>query len=249
MNTLQTTFRSTEVRIADDDPVTIVLKDVADALGYRDAGVMKRSIKERYCVTHEVRDASGRINRMICVTRPGLSQALATLQPQDAEKREKVDSFQDWLYEEVLESIYDTGSYEMGEREERQPVPSDDPIIQMRQEQLQAQREREEMKSEISQLREERDQALKQLEAAPKPQVDVPEKDVRDEVGDLVRSHAFANGDFGRAWTRLYKEYRQRAGIDLKRRAGNRDDANALDIAEELDVIDELYRVAYDLYA
>lgn len=111
MQQLQATFHSADVRIVNGRPVTVVLKDVADALGYRDAHRIKRSIKEKYLVTHTVGDTSGRDQKMLCVTRPGLSQALATLRPQDPEKRRKVEAFQDWLYEEVLESIYDTGSY------------------------------------------------------------------------------------------------------------------------------------------
>jgi prophage antirepressor-like protein len=237
------TFDGVGVRIVENDPVTVVLKDVADALGYT-ASNLKRSIKEKYRVPHKVKDAAGRRQEMICVTRPGLTQALATLTPRDDEKRVVVDDFQDWLYEEVMESIYDTGSYSVGGDK-----LEDDPIIKMRRDQLQAQREREEMKREISTLREERNKALKQLDQARSPDAEVPEKGVRSEINELVRAHAYANGDFGPAWRRLYKEYRQRAGIDLDRRASNRGDATKLDIADELGVLEELYRVAYDLYA
>ena len=111
MQGLQATFHNSEVRIIDENPVTVVLKDVADAVGYT-ASNLKRSVKDKYRVLHRVKDASGRPNDMICVTRPGLSQALASLRPKDEEKRRKVDAFQDWLYEEVLEAIYETGSYQ-----------------------------------------------------------------------------------------------------------------------------------------
>jgi len=246
-DTVQTTFRDIPVRMVDDDPPTLVLKDVADALGYR-APDLKRSIKGKYLKGVENVHTPGGPQKMTCVTRPGISQALATLKPQSTEKQEAVESFQDWLYEDLLEEVYNTGSYNA-----EPDVPAeyaDDPIIQMRRDQLKAKRERKEMKSEISELREERDEARKQLAEAREPEVDIPEKGVQSEINDLVRSHAFATGDYSAAYRRLYKTYRQRAGIDLSRRANNRvGDVSALDVADELGVLEEVYRVAYDLYA
>lgn len=110
MQQLQATFHDIDVRIGSEDPLTIVVSDVAKALGYRDANTIKRSIKDKYLGTRTVRTPGGP-QQMTCVTRPGLSQALATLRPQDPAKRKKVEAFQDWLYEEVLEQIYETGTY------------------------------------------------------------------------------------------------------------------------------------------
>ena len=106
---LHTTFHDIDVRIVDTNPVTVVLKDVSEALGYQ-TGHLKRAIKEKYKGFHLV-DTPGGAQKMSCVTRPGLSQALATLQPQDTDKQELLEEFQTWLYEEVLESIYETGQY------------------------------------------------------------------------------------------------------------------------------------------
>lgn len=118
LKAMRSMFHETAVRIVSDDPVTIVLKDVADALGYR-AADLNRSLSDESSVVHKVHDASGRPNDMICVTRPGLSRLLATLRPQDEKKREKLDKFQDWLYKDVLESIYDTGSYRTQQAQEQ----------------------------------------------------------------------------------------------------------------------------------
>jgi len=118
MQQLQATFHNAEVRIVNDSPVTVVLSDVSKALGYRDAHRLKGSIDDKYMGTETVGTPGGP-QKMICVTRPGLSQALATLRPQDDDKRRKVEAFQDWLYEDVLESIYETGSY----RGDGAPVP------------------------------------------------------------------------------------------------------------------------------
>lgn len=107
-------FHGTDVRIVGDDPVTVVLKDVADALGYHHTPHLGRHIKAKYKVVHVV-DTPGGPQEMSCVTRPGLTQALATLQPRDDAKRSAVEDFQDWMYEDVMESIYDTGGYHVGQ--------------------------------------------------------------------------------------------------------------------------------------
>jgi len=112
--TLTKVFHGTDVRIVDDDPVTVVLKDVAQALGYLQPSDLGRHIKSKYKAKHEVLTPGGR-QEMTCVTRPGLTQALATLQPRDDAKRAAVEDFQDWMYEDVMESIYETGSYHAGD--------------------------------------------------------------------------------------------------------------------------------------
>ena len=99
-------FNGEELRIVDDSPVTIVLKDVADALGYKDAYRLKRSIKDKYKGHHTVGTPGGE-QKMLTVTRPGLSQLLATLRPQDDDKTEAVEAFQTWLYEDLLEDVYE----------------------------------------------------------------------------------------------------------------------------------------------
>lgn len=68
-------FADSDIRIVNDDPVTVVLADVAKALGYRDSSTISRSIKDKYLVTHKVCDAVGRLQSMTCVTRPGLTDA------------------------------------------------------------------------------------------------------------------------------------------------------------------------------
>jgi len=83
MPQLQATFDSAHVRIVDDSPVTVVLKDVGDALGYR-APDLSRSIKDKYKSTRKLHDASGRPNDMICVTYNGLVDALQRVRKPEA---------------------------------------------------------------------------------------------------------------------------------------------------------------------
>lgn len=160
---LSPTFRSTEIRIVDDNPVTVVLKDVSDALGYRDAHRMKRTIKDKYCVTHKVGDATGRPNKMICVTRPGLTQALATLRPQDTEKAELIEQFQDWMYEDVMESVYDTGGYHVGQSGDGAPS-GDLTTLDLAEQMLKTMREQQERLRDVEQKQEETTQRLDDVE-------------------------------------------------------------------------------------
>ena len=98
-------FEGSELRVVDDDPITVVLADIARPLGYTTAN-LSRSIKDKYKGLHYVKTPGGS-QKMLTTTRPGLSALLATLNPQDPQKAEKVERFQDWLYEDLLESYYE----------------------------------------------------------------------------------------------------------------------------------------------
>jgi len=106
-----------------------VLKDVADVLGYHNAKDISRHIDAQYIIKHSVLDDSTtRSHLMICTTRPGLSQVLTTLEPQDTDRQELLQSFRDWVFGDVLESIYDTGGYQV---DGSKPQSSHDELMQM----------------------------------------------------------------------------------------------------------------------
>jgi len=217
MEQLQATFHDATVRIVDEHPVTVVLKDVANVVGYT-ASNLKRAIKPKYRALHEVKDTTGRKQNMICVTRPGLSQALATLTPQDPAKRRKVEAFQDWLYEDVLESIYDTGSY----THEPQEQPND-PVLMLAQATTQIREEQIALREEQARAREEREQGRrerKQLEE----QIQTRQlsedtgtrscESMRQEAHRLVRDRG--HGSYQDRWHRVYDALLDRIGVDMR---------------------------------
>lgn len=225
MQQLQATFHNAEVRIVDDSPVTVVLKDVANSIGYR-AADLSRSIKDKYKGTHKVHTPGG-TQEMICVTRPGLSQVLATLRPQDPEKRRKVEAFQDWIYEDVLEAIYETGSYQ---GDSAPASHQEDPILsladatrQIRERQIQIEDRLDRLEEQTEQQERRRLDAQRQLKQLPPAEVDAPDKSDRAKLNEIVRAYVAAtDSTYPSAWRDLYREIRYRLRIDVRKRAKNR---------------------------
>ena len=248
MEQLQLTFHNADVRIVSKDPVTVVLKDVGDALGYR-APDLKRSIKDKYCVVHKVHDASGRPNDMICVTRPGLSQMLAGLKPRKTSKREKVEQFQDWLYEEVLESIYDTGGY-------NHKGSTQSPISEELQQTLQTiaqgtaqlQQMQQQTRQELHEVKEDVDQKLQNRQLSEDLQKRSAES-MREEINRLVRGAASNGaGHFAMLYDHIYDDVAEQTGLDVRQKYRDRGSKSILQMltTNEMGVVLESARYLYD---
>lgn len=82
-----------------------VAADIAAVLGYHDATSMVRTVRDHQKGTHPVRTSNGVMQDMIIISRAGLSRLIMRSDKEDA------DRFQDWVTDEVLESIADTGTY------------------------------------------------------------------------------------------------------------------------------------------
>jgi len=106
MNELTTkVFQNINVRVLDESgTLKFVMKEVADALGYKLATNFSKLINDKYKGISEVNTLGGP-QEMLTVTEPGLYQALARSQ------QPKAEPFQDWVFEEVLPSIRKTGKY------------------------------------------------------------------------------------------------------------------------------------------
>lgn len=98
-------FESQDVRFVDGKPVAI---DVAKALGYKDpANAVFRLVKER--------------NKGVCKTQtPGGMQSVTVLEEAGiyqlifGSKLPSAERFQDWVFEEVLPTLRETGTYTVG---------------------------------------------------------------------------------------------------------------------------------------
>ena len=252
MDQLKATFNGADVRIISTDPVTVVVKDIADVIGYR-AGDLKRAIKDKYTMLHLVQDASGRPSEMICATRPGISQALATLKPQDTARRKAVEGFQDWIYEDVLESIYDTGSYH-----EDQPAPEtpDDPVLmladatrQLRSKQIEIEERLDDMEERQQRSERQRLDAQQELRRLPEAEVEAPHKQPRAKLNEIVRAYAGATHTRPQdAWRELYRELYYRLNINVDVRAKNRG-ISKIEVLDRCNLLMSAYAIAQKIFA
>ena len=248
MEQLTANFHNADVRIADTEPLLIVVSDVAKALGYRDAHTIKRTIKDKYLCTHDVRTAKG-VREMICATRPGISQALATLKPQSTEKRKAVEAFQDWIYEDVLESIYETGRYE-ADADDTGPTPAydEDPIIQIRKRQIDLERRVDRLEEREAENEDRRLDAQRKLRSLPEAETDVPEKSARARLNEIVRAYAAATGtQHSSAWRMLYREISYRLGVNITARSRNRG-IRKIQVLDDDGLLDDAYSVARKIF-
>lgn len=105
----------------------------------------------------------------------------------------------------------------------------------------------------MSQIEAERNEALAALDEIPNPTVEAESLTTRSKLNRLVRDYSSAKAiEFREVWRRLYREFKDRYHIDLKQRAKNASAATgrnfkALDVCEQLNLIEELYAVAFEL--
>lgn len=140
-------------------------------------------------------------------------------------------------------------------------APAEDPLLaqleamaRMRREALAREARLEAVEASLGALEEERRRRLADREnraLAPEPEVGPAELPLRARVNRLVRGWAYEHGgDYQAAYNELYREYRDRYHTDLKARAAHAGaGVGALDIAEQLGVLEEVYAVTHELYA
>ena len=102
MEQVITALRDADIRIVEMDPLTVVLKDVADLIGYR-APDLKRSIRDEYTSAESV-ETSGGPQQMICAHIVGVMQALARVRSANAKKMlEDMGCEVDWHFPTSIE--------------------------------------------------------------------------------------------------------------------------------------------------
>lgn len=106
-------FEGHNIRIVTDEQGEpwFVAKDIAIALGYRDAANMTRNLKDHQQGTQNVSTPGG--NQMMAViNEPGLYRAVLK------SRTESTERFQDWVTDEVLPSIRKNGGYIVGQEQD-----------------------------------------------------------------------------------------------------------------------------------
>lgn len=116
------------------------------------------------------------------------------------------------------------------------------------QRQIETQRQLDLVKSDVATIKQiqlDAELALKELPPATKP---VPVKTTRSSLNKLIREYCHKTSvRHNDAWRELYREFKYRFHIDLSIRAANGKSA-PLDVAESLDVVDDLYALACEMF-
>jgi anti-repressor protein len=98
-------FRGQQVKVvAIDGKPWFVAADVCAVLGYRHTGSALRSLRDREKGVHRMHTPGGEQDITV-ISEPGLYRLIMR------SNREEAEDFQDWVTEEVLPSIRETGSY------------------------------------------------------------------------------------------------------------------------------------------
>lgn len=112
-------FESQEIRFVEIDGIPYVVGiDVAKALGYADPSktISTKVNKEYTCVTKTV--IQGQNRDVTCVSEAGIYQLIF------GSKLESAERFRRWVFEDVLPTIRQTGSYQLSK-----PQPTPDEIV------------------------------------------------------------------------------------------------------------------------
>lgn len=106
------------------------------------------------------------------------------------------------------------------------------------------------LENKIIQFEEAKNLAQQKLWEVSPPDIIAFQKNDRAKINELVKNFGTATGiTYSEVFNKLYVEFGLRYHFDLKKRAKNQKNKNALDIAEELFKMKELFAVAYELFS
>jgi prophage antirepressor-like protein len=221
-----------------------VAKDVMAALGYAensDVSSITSKVPEEW-KGHKRFGTLGGVQEMIALSEQGLYHFVAR------SDKPAALPFQKWVAGEVLPSIRKTGSYGI---QKKTPAEMLLDSVQMLVDQEKKQREHDTRLVRLEKLEEQRIHAtVKMMDEFPVPAERVEEVSDRAMVNRVVRNAVYRSTGLRHsdAFARLYREFRDRTGIDLSARARNRKLKNALDAAEADGLMARLYAVAYEIF-
>ena len=104
-----------------------------------------------------------------------------------------------------------------------------------------------ELKNRVEAIEAKQIEAEKTLVAIEPANTPSPDKPLRGRINEIVRMYCTTNAvPFNKAWKKLYQEVYYRCHVDLKRRA--KDGKSKLDVADELEILPDLYSIASELF-
>lgn len=235
-------FQSNQVRVVliDGEP-WFVAKDVCGILELEQVSrAVSRLDEDEKGVTNI--NTLGGNQEMAIVSEPGLFSLVLTSRKPEAK------TFKKWLTSEVLPSIRKTGSYSIVQKDPIELIiESAQHLLDVKRRMEKAEQEIVSVKADVEKINARAEAAEQELKSLPTPNKTASPRTTRANINSLVRTYCHRNSiSHSDAYKNLYREFRDRYHIDLKVRAANGKSA-PLDIAESLDVLDDLYALASEL--
>lgn len=108
------------------------------------------------------------------------------------------------------------------------------------------------VESRVDRIESTQQEAIASLDEAPAPEIEPEILTTRARLNRLVRDYSGANAMHSQeVWRRVYREFEDKYHVDLQRakniQANRGKKLGALDVCEQLSMIEELYAVAFDL--
>lgn len=133
-----------------------------------------------------------------------------------------------------------------------QPRTQGEMFLMVAQQLVEQEKRTKEIEDKLAQITARQAEAEKELKSLPAPQTEANPLLTRAKIRRLVNDYVMATGvTHPTAWNFVYREFKDRYRLDLKQRAKNAQEAGkklgALDICEQLDKVEELYAVAFEL--
>jgi prophage antirepressor-like protein len=234
--------QTVRVEVVEGDP-WFVAKDVAEVLGYVWNGASCiQHVPPQWRGVRSVLTPSG-TQEMICLSEQGLYFFL------NRSDKPNALPVQMWVAGEVLPSIRKTGQYAVKPQTQGEIILASAQMLVDQERRVAAiAAEQAALATRVATIEARAEVGTTALELIPEPDTDAGAVTRRKLIGRVVRGYCLNTGAaYADAYRALYREYRDRFGVDLMARARNRD-AKPLDVAEELDCLDALYAVAHEIF-
>ncbi len=249
-------FEDQEVRIVDDngDP-WFVAKDVGKVLGLKRPAVTRivNKIKDEHKGFISI-DTVGGAQKTVIISEQGIYKMILQ------SRKPKAEKFQDWITEDILPSIRKTGGYHYSSKLTSTEILLEENIragnlLRALVEQERLARAHAETLRKHGESIEDHEERLESIESVSNENIKVfkfversqeapIEKSVRSKINELVRAFCLAtNTSYKDVWNKIYTEFKYRYRTDLKARS-RKSGLKPIAIAEDLDMLDELFSVA-----
>lgn len=242
-------FESNQVRVIliDGEP-WFVAKDLCAVLDLEQVSrAVSRLDEDEKGVT--IVNTPGGNQEMVMVSESGMYSLVLT------SRKDEAKIFKRWLTNKVLPQIRKTGMYApaMSQSEIILAIAQQHVDFERRQKALEESQQAivkqiSSVELQVTRINQRAEAAEQELKSLPAPSKTASPRTTRANINSLVRTYCHCNSiSHSDAYKNLYREFRDRYHVDLKVRAANGKSA-PLDIAESLDVLDDLYALASELF-
>lgn len=248
-------FNGSDVRVTSiEGQPWFVARDVGAALGMTKQAVsfLVKSLPEHFKGSSSTCTLGGGVQKVTIISYEGVVKMLIR------SRKPKAEEFQDWLAFEVVPSIREKGYYFSKPMDEMERIAEVMGAMEATARHMIAQRKQlsehgvridehgnkiEDHEGRICRIETKEEMKERLLQEAERSNKPPKGRTLRSKVVELVRAYCIANGlDYRVVWGSVYREYRYRYSRDLVARA--RKGKKPLDVAEDLDAMEDLFSVA-----